>query len=131
MSNLTQKQEAFCIEVASGVHQNQAYKTVYSTQSNTDKTIGEKASRFMADPKIKARIAELRKPVIEKMQITLESHLAELARLRSVAEEKGQINAAITAETNRGKASGLYVDKVEANVNGNLTVEIVRFGKRE
>jgi len=130
MTNLTPKQEAFSLAVASGTHQNEAYKQAYAEQKNTAKTIGEKASTFMANPKIKARIAELRAPVIEKMGLTLEAHLGELERLAKLAEANDNISAAIKAQELRGKASGLYVEKLDANVNGNLTVEIVRFSDK-
>jgi len=130
MTNLTPKQEAFCLAVASGTHQNEAYKQAYADQNNTAKTIGEKASTFMANPKIKARIAELRAPVIEKMGLTLEAHLIELERLAKLAEANDNISAAIKAQELRGKASGLYVEKIDQNVNGNLTVEIVRFSDK-
>lgn len=130
MSLLTPKQEAFCLAVSSGMHQNEAYKQAYPDQNNTAKTIGEKASTFMANPKIKARIAELRAPVIERMGLTLEAHLLELERLAKVAEANENIGAAIKAQELRGKASGLYVEKIDQNVNGNLTVEIVRFSDK-
>ena len=59
------------------------------------------------------RLEELRAPVRAKAQLTLESHLARLEELSRKAEEEGQFSAAITAETNRGKASGLYTEKVD------------------
>ena len=130
MNLLTPKQENFCLAVASGIHQNQAYKQAYPDQKNTDKTTGEKASKMMYDPKIKDRIAELRKPVIEEMGLTLKAHLEELERLAKLAEANANIGAAIKAQELRGKASGLYVEKIDQNVNGNLTVEIVRFSDK-
>jgi hypothetical protein len=42
----------------------------------------------------------------------MESHLAELARERELAIEHGQIAAGVQAEHHRGKAAGLYEDRL-------------------
>ncbi|MGZ8399930.1 MAG: hypothetical protein ACXWVI_01320 [Methyloceanibacter sp.] len=42
----------------------------------------------------------------------MESHLAELARARELAIAHGQISAAVQAEHYRGKAAGLYEDRL-------------------
>ncbi len=60
---------------------------------------------------IVARLAELRAPVVKAVQVTLERHLRDLKVLRDTAAEAGQYGAAITAEVNRGKAAGLYVER--------------------
>ena len=80
----------------------------------------------MENGKITARIEELRKPIREKACLTLEEHLNTLQRLRDKAEESMQFTAAITAETNRGKASGLYTDKVEQKTthSGAIAVDV-------
>ena len=46
--------------------------------------------------------------------ISLGQHLNRLGNLSHAAEQAGEFGAAITAETNRGKASGLYVHKTAA-----------------
>ena len=43
--------------------------------------------------------------------MTYESHLAELARIKEEALKKGSFSSAVNAETNRGKAAGLYIDR--------------------
>ena len=43
--------------------------------------------------------------------MTYEGHIAELARLRESALKKGSFSSAVNAETNRGKAAGLYIDR--------------------
>lgn len=44
-------------------------------------------------------------------QVTLEGHLRDLKIVRNMATTAGQFGAAITAEVNRGKAAGLYVER--------------------
>ena len=60
-----------------------------------------------------AEIARLRAPVIQAAQITLADHLARLDALSVRAAEVEQFGPAVSAEISRGKASGLYTEKVE------------------
>lgn len=109
---LTPKQEAFAQAVASGNTQADAYRQAFNATKMKAETIQQSASRLMADRKVSARVAELRKPVVEAVQITLEGHLKRLADLSDAAEKEGKYSAAVAAEVARGKASGLYVEKV-------------------
>jgi hypothetical protein len=77
-----------------------------------DNSVNRKAKELIDNVKITSRIAALRKPVVEKAQITLKSHLDKLAELRDKADASEKWQAAIQAEVARGKASGLYVDKL-------------------
>ncbi len=113
---LTAKQERFAQEVASGKSQADAYRAAYDAELSKPETIHSKASVLMADGKVAARVAELREPVVQKAQITLESHLADLQMLRDKAMESNQLSAAISAEIARGKASGVHVEKSEQTV---------------
>ncbi len=114
---LTQKQEAFCLAYLETGNASEAYRVAYKPQRMAAKTVNEKASRLLATGKVRARLDELRAPVREKAQITLESHLARLDELSRKAEAEGQFSAAISAETNRGKVAGLYVEKIEHAVH--------------
>lgn len=59
---LTIKQEAFCQAVASGLYPNQsaAYRIAYEAEGMTAASVSQEASRLMADPRISARIEEIR-----------------------------------------------------------------------
>jgi phage terminase small subunit len=113
VTQLTPKQEAFAQAVATGKTQADAYRHAFNASKMKAQTIQSKACLLMADGKVRARVAELRKPVVEAVQITLASHLSRLADLSDKAEQEGKYSAAVAAEIARGKASGLYVDKVE------------------
>jgi|SRR3990172_2498791 len=110
---LTAKQEAFAQAVASGMNQSDAYRSAYSAGKMKDSSINVKASQLAADGKVSVRVAELRKPAVDAVQVTLTAHLARLATLSDAAEREGKYSAAVAAEVARGKASGLYVDKME------------------
>lgn len=114
MSDLTPKQEAFAQAVASGKSQSDAYRVAYTVRESTKPdTVNQSASRIMADPKVSARVEQLRQPIAEAAQITLASHLERLRALSAAAEAGNQYSAAIAAEVARGKASGLYIEKTE------------------
>lgn len=112
--SLTAKKEAFAQAHASGMSQSDAYRASFNVRPTTKaETVNQAASRLMADSNIAARVAELRKPVVEAAQITLANHLERLRDLSDKAEKANQMSAAITAEVARGKASGLYVERTE------------------
>jgi phage terminase small subunit len=54
-------------------------------------------------------------------QITLESHLCKLAELRDLAIAAEDYSAANTAETNRGKVMGYYVERREVGKPGDFS----------
>ena len=113
MNTLTIKQEAFCLAYIETGNASEAYRSAYSAKGMSLKTINEAASRLASNSKVIARLQELRAPAVEKAQITLEQHLADLQRLRDLAEASEKFGPAVTAEMARGKASGFYVDRVE------------------
>lgn len=110
---LTAKQEAFCLAVLSAPNTSDAYRSVYDVSKTTAESVNRLAKALMDNVKIASRIAELRAPAIEKAQITLELHLNDLKALRDKADAAEKYGPAITAEIARGKASGLYVEKIE------------------
>ena len=62
-------------------------------------------------PLVVKHIGELKEERLRKHEVTYDGHLAELARLREAALKKGSFSSAVNAETNRGKAAGLYIDR--------------------
>jgi uncharacterized protein YicC (UPF0701 family) len=112
---LTPKQEAFAQAIVTGVSQSDAYRSAFNVRVTTKpESVNQAASKLMADTNIASRVAELREPVAKRAQITLESHLDDLLRLRNMAAKEKQYGAAITAEVARGKASGVVTaDRVD------------------
>lgn len=96
------------------MNQSDAYRASYKVRPTTKPlSVNQAASKLMSDPNISSRVEELRKPIVEQVQITLANHLERLKNLSDAAEKAGQMSAAINAEVARGKASGLYVEKLE------------------
>ena len=78
MRTLTPKRERFCQEIVKGAKLADAYRVAFKPKRSTAKTIHEEASRLRADPKISARIEELMRPVVAKVQITREQWLQKM-----------------------------------------------------
>ena len=71
-------------------------------------------------PLVVQYVGRLKEERLEKHKVTYDTHLAELARLREAALKKHSFSAAVNAETNRGKAGGLYIER-----------KIIKHGKLE
>lgn len=110
---LTAKQEAFCLAYIETNNASEAYRRTYDAARMKPETINKRSSELMQDGAITGRLEQLRAPVRDRAQITLESHLERLNHLSLMAEKAEQYGAAIKAEESRGKVSGLYVEKIE------------------
>ena len=71
-------------------------------------------------PLVVKYLDELKMEKMLKYGVTYESHITELARIKDLALKKNSFSAAVNAETNRGKAGGLYIDR-----------KIIKHGKLE
>lgn len=108
MIYLNNREERYAQGIAKGLTQVDAAKAAgYSAQS-----AGVQATRIMKRSKVKARIAQLMGTSGIDVQDARVDHLGQLAALRSMAVQKGQISAAIRAEELRGRVLGLYVEQV-------------------
>lgn len=100
----------------------------------SEKTARSIGAENLTKPDIAAAIAKAQAEVAVTAGLTVESHLERLAELAKAAAAANQYAAAITAETNRGKAVGFYVDRrqVTGKDGGPLqvVVRIEREGRR-
>jgi len=60
---------------------------------------------------VAAYIGKLKEERLKKFEVNYETHVDELARIKELALKKGSFSSAVNAETNRGKAAGLYIDR--------------------
>lgn len=128
---LTQKQELFCQEMLKADQRcSDAYRKVYNVKPGTkDATVHRCAHELIENPKVAARIKELRNSAASAAVLSLDQHMSDLETLRDEARKAGQFSAAINAEISRGKARGFYVTKVEdvtdplKKAMGNMTPE--------
>ena len=108
---LTQRQEAFCLPFVETGNASEAYRRAYQPKRMTAKSIHEKASHILGQGKVQARVAQLREKAAGKAVFGLVEHLAELDRLKALAEANKNFPAAIKAEELRGRVSGFYIDR--------------------
>ena len=81
---------------------------------NSPKRARQEGSELMnprLSPLVAAYIGKLKEERLKKFEVTYEGHVAELARIKEAALKKGSFSSAVNAETNRGKAAGLYIDR--------------------
>jgi phage terminase small subunit len=117
---LTAKQEKFVQCIIEGMSQADAYRSAYSAKRMSDKTIHEAASRLMSDSKIVARLTELRDK-ISNDKIMSATRRAEKLTEFATADDP---NIAMKAIDLLNKMTGEYVQKVEANVNADVNINI-------
>lgn len=119
---LTPKQEMFVQNIIKGMSQADAYRSAYPNQKMSDKTVWETASKLMNNPKVITRLNELReqlaKPSIMSAQKRLE-WLTEVINDKDVA-----INDKLKAADIMNKMQGEYIQKVVADVDTNVNINI-------
>ena len=110
---LTPKRENFCLAYIETGNASEAYRRAYNAGNMKPETINKRASELLANGEVKGRLNELRGPAVSGAQMTLEGHLADLKSIRDKALAAENFSAAVAAETSRGKAAGLYVDRLK------------------
>ena len=71
-------------------------------------------------PLVVQHVGKLKEERLKKFEVSYEGHVAELSRIKELALKKGSFSSAVNAETNRGKAAGLYIER-----------KIIKHGKLE
>jgi phage terminase small subunit len=120
---LTDKQEKFAQGVAlEGMSLSDAYRAAYDTSRMKDKTINEKACVLAKDGKIAARIAELRTELAKPSIMTAQQRMEWLTKI--INDENESTKNRLSASDQMNKMQGEYVQKVEANVNTDVTINV-------
>lgn len=118
---LTAKQEQFAQAIAlENMNRSDAYRAAYDTSRMTDKTVNEKASLLAGQDKIRARISELRKETITPKVMSAQRRKEKLSEF---ADDEDP-NVAMKAIDLLNKMDGEYVQKVEAEVKTETTINI-------
>ena len=102
----------------------EAYRSVYNCSKMSPASVNQCAFELYNNPKITLRIEELREEAAKEAVLDLATHLNDLKELREEARADKQYSAAISAEISRGKAAGLYTEKIQADIRS----RVVDFG---
>lgn len=119
---LTANQEQFVQNIIQGMNQAEAYRSAYPKQRMSDKTIWEAASRLMKNDKVVARLNELRSELAKPSIKTAQERLEWLSRL--IDNEEESTSDKLKAVDLMNKMQGEYVQKVEAAVNTEVTINV-------
>lgn len=133
MAGLTPKQEAFCQRYLELGNASEAYRRCYSAEKAKPETINRSAKELLDNPKVAARLAELRGAAQAAHGVTIASLLAELEEARKVGMERGQSAAMTAATMGKAKLAGLdggVKDDDDALPPAAVTVTVVSGRKR-
>lgn len=112
---LTEKQEAFCRAYIETGNASEAYRTAYNAENMNVASVNKAAQKLLENPQIAPRLQELRAPIIQKHNITVDSLIAELeeARMAALTAETPQSSAAVSATMSKAKLVGLDKQVIE------------------
>ena len=81
-------------------------------------------------PLVVRYIRELQSEVDKKYEVTFGRHVKKLADIRDQAIDKGNLTAAVSAEVQRGRAAGLYVERKEVRTGSLESLSEIEIKKR-
>ena len=103
---LTPEQDLFAMAVAdSRGNLVAAYQAVFGNDVHFP---AARATKLINLPQVAARVTEYQVVVRESTLIDISGHMMELADIRDLAKESGQLKTALAAERTRGEVAGLY-----------------------
>ena len=121
---LTEMQKRFCQYLVFGGPEGPVNKAEAAELAGYSKKRCRQEGAELTNPKqsplVVKYLDELKQERNLKFGVNYEGHIAELARIKDLALKKNSFSAAVNAETNRGKAGGLYIDR-----------KIIKHGKLE
>lgn len=137
---LTAKQEQFVKNIIDGMSQADAYRSAYPNQRMSDKTIWESASKLLKNPKVSARLQELREQMMTPSIMSAQERLELLTRIARGEEperdgyfsngEYIEYEKPASLRTRReaidtiNKMTGEYIQRVEADVTNEVIINI-------
>ena len=114
---MTPKQEAFCLAYIETGNASEAYRRAYNAENMKPETVNRKAKDLLDNGKIRARLAELREPILERHGDTVDSLLVELEKARARALEVDRPAAAVSATMGKARLLGLDRQQLDVTVD--------------
>ena len=105
---LTPKQEKFCQVYVETGNASEAYRQSYNVSpSAKEQTIWRSAHEVLENPKVAARLEELRAESQKRHDVTVDSLIKELEEARRVGKDRGQAAAMVQATMSKAKLLGI------------------------
>jgi phage terminase small subunit len=112
---LTEMQKRFAEYIVFGGEEGPLSQTEAAIKAGYSEKRARQEGSELLNPRLSPLVVQyvdkLKQERLRKFEVTFEGHLAELARIKEAALKKGSFSSAVNAETNRGKAAGLYVER--------------------
>lgn len=121
---LTEKEELFAQDVASGATQSAAYRNHYDTSNMQANTIHNEASRLRHKSEVSHRIDELKAKAADVAIVDAAMVLRGLLNEAEDMTEGSSHGARVSAWAHLGKHLGMFVDKSEVKTDGNISINI-------
>jgi phage terminase small subunit len=123
--HFSDKMEKFCLAYVETANAAESYRIAYNTENMATPTIGREGYNTLQKPQVQARLEELRKKVMERHEITVDTLLAELEEARKAAldAETPQTSAAVSATMGKAKLLGLDKKIVELTGKNGAPIE--------
>ena len=113
-TTLTPKQESFCVHYASIGSETFSNGTRSALVAGySERSAYSQASALLKNPKVKARITELHKAVLEEALLSAGKVLGDIESTRQQALDKGDLAVALRASELQGKHLALFVDRYD------------------
>lgn len=119
---LTAKQEAFVQNILQGMNQADAYRSAYNCENMSDNAIYREASLLLDNPKVAQRLQELRDKLAKPSIMSAQERLEWLTQLIKSKDES--TTDKLRAADIMNKMQGEYVQKIEADVKNEVTINI-------
>ncbi|MDI3184647.1 terminase small subunit [Pseudomonas paracarnis] len=123
--HFSDKMEKFCLAYVETANAAESYRIAYNTENMATATIGREGYNTLQKPQVQARLEELRKKVMERHEITVDTLLAELEEARKAAldADTPQTSAAVSATMGKAKLLGLDKKIVELTGKNGAPIE--------
>lgn len=119
---LTAKQELFVQKIIEGNSQADAYRAAYSCKRMSDNAVYREASLLINSPKVAQRIKELRAELVKPSIMTAQERLEWLTEV--VKDTDQAMCDRLKASDQMNRMQGEYVQKIEADVKNEITINI-------
>lgn len=114
---MTPKREAFCLAYIETGNASEAYRRAFNAENMKPETVNNKAYELLQKGEIRARLAELREPILERHGDTVDSLLGELEAARERALAVDRPSAAVSATMGKARLLGLDRQQLDVTVD--------------
>lgn len=124
MAKLTERQAAFCRHLVAGTVTGMSAKDAAIKAGYAPKYADRQAHQLLENPRVSARINELRTKAEERALVTVEDVLNGLKREAENEAEGSSHAARVSAWAHLGKHLGMFTDRQEHT--GGVAIRIIR-----